>query len=773
MTMITPSYLGETIEYSSLHACRSTLEDPTFPAGQYGQVMRVIEKQDTRTNNFWEWITTGKEAETASDPTFTLLFNSRETRLTNRNTTKAGVMIDNSLDPNWPNNPSFAANGAATPVNTAFAYQNMQPAAMRDAYGSLVVAWSSDRPANASLRAGEASINPGQANVDGRYRLNIATLANSSTFGQSSFTTPVAPITQQSSPIRDLDFWTPNSNSQWFNQAVSNYPTGNAATIFGAGAIDGTETFGGANFPNSGEVNAFDRTITYQATYMGFVGNVQRQTASGRQNESYEFLALVSPQAGGGLTASAPVAVPGDVTSLKGRPSLVQSSTGAMVFYPSLAGGKKGINYVRFAGGKFGPVSALPFSTAFDSVDAPSATGRPYVGVTAANRGGLVELTFSGRVKGRPAAEIFSGHLRTQSAASLGAIDRLPENVDGTLQSDLWIPQTALFERLAIEANGTYRARGIDWVRDFTVDPMTGKVLTRPVQIYLYRAGSLPRSVLMDGFDAAGNYTAANDTRRFDPQTGLMTYRCWLGGQVYIDPALGTIRFSSAVIDKSSELRATYQPRFMRVSTSTQGTMTQPSGLYDGRPISNINFWRTANNNPVTGAMAVTNDRMVFTYNRSAVGSGQGARPLMTTWRLGVKVNYSIAVINGYPQVSVAGAIGPYQVDPANARIYFTAVDEDNPLLTVTYTGVSDVNGGTIPNQVEKVGPVSWIQERAEELLPIEQAANESGLTAFLDPFGYFNQRRPPLMWMFWTSTRGGVPDIYFQTVAPQFSPVP
>ena len=33
MTMITPSYLGETIEYSSLHACRSTLEDPTWNPG--------------------------------------------------------------------------------------------------------------------------------------------------------------------------------------------------------------------------------------------------------------------------------------------------------------------------------------------------------------------------------------------------------------------------------------------------------------------------------------------------------------------------------------------------------------------------------------------------------------------------------------------------------------------------------------------------------------------------------------------------------------------
>ena len=36
MTMITPSYLGETIEYSSLHACRSTLEDPTGPGDRYG-----------------------------------------------------------------------------------------------------------------------------------------------------------------------------------------------------------------------------------------------------------------------------------------------------------------------------------------------------------------------------------------------------------------------------------------------------------------------------------------------------------------------------------------------------------------------------------------------------------------------------------------------------------------------------------------------------------------------------------------------------------------
>ena len=41
MTMITPSYLGETIEYSSLHACRSTLEDPTAAVG-YGPLDSLL-----------------------------------------------------------------------------------------------------------------------------------------------------------------------------------------------------------------------------------------------------------------------------------------------------------------------------------------------------------------------------------------------------------------------------------------------------------------------------------------------------------------------------------------------------------------------------------------------------------------------------------------------------------------------------------------------------------------------------------------------------------
>ena len=42
MTMITPSYLGETIEYSSLHACRSTLEDPTANPAAPGSAITLF-----------------------------------------------------------------------------------------------------------------------------------------------------------------------------------------------------------------------------------------------------------------------------------------------------------------------------------------------------------------------------------------------------------------------------------------------------------------------------------------------------------------------------------------------------------------------------------------------------------------------------------------------------------------------------------------------------------------------------------------------------------
>jgi len=123
--------------------------------------------------------------------------------------------------------------------------------------------------------------------------------------------------------------------------------------------------------------------------------------------------------------------------------------------------------------------------------------------------------------------------------------------------------------------------------------------------------------------------------------------------------------------------------------------------------------------------------------------------------------------------VKVVGQRGPYQIDPGNGRLYFTGIDEDG-VVTVSYTALSE-SGVTqnvlVPYQM-KVGP---IPESSEQQILIDNAVNEADVTAFLDPFSYFqaSSRRPPLTWLFWSSTRSGVPDIYFQTISPQWPSIP
>ena len=53
--MITPSYLGETIEYSSLHACRSTLEDPTACAEYQDKTLRNLTCKRIQCDEIWQF----------------------------------------------------------------------------------------------------------------------------------------------------------------------------------------------------------------------------------------------------------------------------------------------------------------------------------------------------------------------------------------------------------------------------------------------------------------------------------------------------------------------------------------------------------------------------------------------------------------------------------------------------------------------------------------------------------------------------------------------
>jgi hypothetical protein len=727
-----------------------------FPSGRYGQRMRIIENTSESTGTgdrltpTWSligdpWSGTNR-AETASDPTFDLFFSVREARLTGYYTQKSDRMID-GLDSTTGGTP------------TATSYANQMPSVIRDAFGSMLLAWSSNRP-NWNVDATVAG------DPSAPYKLYIASLDSAWTFTGAGYSGPNSQ--SPSAPLRDLNNWRPN-NGRWWNRAVQNFPPTNPNTLFGVqtgeSIVTSSVRYTSPSFPAKGMQDAFDPTNTYTGVFLGFVGDAQKTTPSGTLSESRIMLSTVTTDASGAVSASAPVVMPGDPYMKKGKPSLVQTDTGAMIFFTGTAGGQNRLYYSRYDSSGFNPISPLPMGPGFDTVSSPSAAGRRYLGAGAYQS--AVELTFAGRLRGRPYSETFIGRLLALGGA--GA-DRLSENTDRTLDEAnafVWLPYQS-DERLVLDGTGAYRSRGVVWNLN----------MPRPITVTQMVNGART-NVLIDGWNNNGTpnnfgddtYVAANDTRTYDPNTGVISYQTRLGGQVYIDPALGTFKFTGALPSSSAELLIGYQPRFIRVNPAGTASYSGPNGVFDSRLISDVTYWRNASGAAAT-TEALRNDRMFFTYNRAAAGSGQAARPYLTTFRFGVRLPYRIATgANGAPlNVQVSGNSAGYQMDPAQGKIYFMAEDEDR-LVTVTFTGV-DAAGNLVTN-VTITAPVSYVLERAEEPIAIEQAVNESDLSVFLDPFTYLNNRRPPLVWLFWTSTRSGNPDLYFETIAPQWAPVP
>jgi hypothetical protein len=265
---------------------------------------------------------------------------------------------------------------------------------------------------------------------------------------------------------------------------------------------------------------------------------------------------------------------------------------------------------------------------------------------------------------------------------------------------------------------------------------------------------------------------------RYDANTGIVTYDTRLGGKVYLDSRTGSVRFTGATIPREMKLYLRYSPKYLRVTPGLGANSRASSLVFDDRYIGETSYWADSNNNGVPPNVAARSDRFMLAYTKNAADGSQAGRPYMRTMRFGVQLPTAVQV-NPNGQVAflqVGGMLGSYyQVDPALGRIYFQAEDEDNPNLTVSYRGV-DENG--VPyNSV--IGPlnltVRLLFETDEAAVPIEQPVNETGLAMALDPFpiGPNQPRRPGLVWLFWTSTRGGAPDLYYQTVAPRFTPRP
>lgn len=733
-----------------------------LPVGHYKQTMRVIENDFNHSNETLDALT-NNVLEAYSDPGFDLSFTVKEARLTN----------------------GSDAGGALVADSMAQGYTNAQPAAYRDGNGALVMAWTSNRPAQSPTPA-TPSANP----TEDSWRIFLAGMTNATKFQQSSYTPPAG-----SSPLSDLNAFVPQTTGSWMrpsDNSTSGYPNLSSAdqnTLFGVGVneslLANSVRYGAPAFPANGTSDPLNQKPVASSVQMAFIGTAQKLTSTGILTDSRIFVSSVSIDSSAKVTATAPTLVAADDTVLKGKPAVTQLNGGsnAVMIYPGVAGGSSSLyvaNYPTTDPAHNG--QPLNFGNGFSSIDSPSIATRLYQGFDpnitlngAATVPGIVELTFTAKLMGQPNSEVFMGRLRLNQLPKVDPTEdpsstdlpntRLAEDAQHRPQPFVYLPVQTRERLVASGAPGTFRTRGVYW-----------NLASSGIELVQVVNG-VTTNILMNGVNPSGQYVAANDTRVYDRQTGLIVYDTRLGGKVIIDPNLGTFRFTTSIPSPQAELRATYQPRFIRVNQGGSAAYASANGMFDNRYISDpldLNgtsyVWRTQAGVPTSAGAAITNDRMMFIYNQSASGAGLASRPYMTTMRFGVRLLSPIFVpSNGTPTtVTVTGNRGPYQIDPVKGRIYFTAVDEDN-VVSVTYTPLDGATGGPATSPITVQTNVTYVIETRETQVALDSAVNESGVSAFIDPFTYLAQPRPPLTWLFWTSTRNGSPDIYFQTIAPQF----
>ncbi|MHB8636360.1 MAG: hypothetical protein ACYC96_07800 [Fimbriimonadaceae bacterium] len=725
-----------------------------FPSGSYSGFVRLIEDRNYQsigsTFNYDMSILLGTPpagGEIFADPSLSLSFTVREARLTNAPSPHTAAMADNNL-------PGGATNSYDS---------NIEPAGMRDrAFGNLFFAWSSNRTA----------INNGAlANSDVAYRIYAGSLTGATPAGTGS-------------PLNELAKFSSANANQWFatagpypfggslaNSAAANAAFGTVAPDHVVGANAGEEDtvrFGQPALPAGGLQNPFsvgDATgaTDFKHAIMAFTGTATVQTATGRFTVNRLFATTVQPNAGGAATIGVPVPSVNDPDLPMSKPSVAQVGPDqAVIFYGGGSGGRSRLYYELFnaATGTFSQTVPIDTGPGFDYATDPSAQARAYQGVDAADEaqsGNMIELSFSARLRGRANSEIFLARIPTD-------VNGAPNNSNSNNQLLSYFA-TRFTEQLELQGAGVYRAIGAGW------NPVQGDP-NRSIVIGVQTGTGVPVSIVTPG-----------TAQVFDAQSGILTLQTSLG-LVYVDTFEGTVRFANTTPGTNFHVYATYQPKFLRLSVSKTAGLSGPVMLWDGRHVGSTNFnqgsfqmfdrfWYVGNAHATLTDPRLLNSRYVVMYNRSAAGTGQSARPLMETIRLGAQVYVPTStglgtaiptLSNGdvdFANFNVAGTANPYQVDPVNGRVYFTALDEDR-VVTITVRGVSSTY---------KVG---LLPEESETPVPIDQPINEGRVAAFIDPFDSTgaNTRRPDLVWMLWSSTRTGPSDIYFQTIAPVLWPI-
>lgn len=310
--------------------------------------------------------------------------------------------------------------------------------------------------------------------------------------------------------------------------------------------------------------------------------------------------------------------------------------------------------------------------------------------------------------------------------------------------------------------------------------------------------------------DATGIYTY--NYERPSSYTGP-NYASKILGQMLVDYSSGIVRFTKplkevkvpdavgqrakAVRFSTPEVHADYTPQALRITTDSAAdgsprafiehtSMMGPGG--QGKKVPGLGSWDNGKPAPV--------DRL-WVFWRKTGTAVDSSTIFYKTMRIGVDltklglppipVDPVSGEIKNVNNVRVENALGPWEVDRTGTKIYFSEVDERYRSM---FTQDNSVALGTPPQQItinypdasgDPIGvtpldDISWITELPEQSLlgfAADTNVNEGSIYAFADPqpteSGTSASVLASKIWVFWTSTRGGNSDLFWETLCPNF----
>ena len=332
-----------------------------------------------------------------------------------------------------------------------------------------------------------------------------------------------------------------------------------------------------------------------------------------------------------------------------------------------------------------------------------------------------------------------------------------------------------------------YTSKDLAWIRPPSSgrqqadSPYVRVVFTDQVTVngVTYPAGTVIGATDGSISNSGGNDEAGGVIRpEIDRATGIYTYS-YAGkaakvlGQMLVDYSAGIIRFTNPLPPKT-KVYADYTPQAKRLTrgpeqdgapfTFVEKTPMMASGKAGSRvPNPGLVLPSPTYDGPTP------TDRMWLFWRKPTRSGAQASTIYYKTYRVSAPLPSPVELDKyGKPtkEVTLTNALGPCEISWDGRRIFFTALDERYPSMP-GYPGpvtISYKPKGSDQEQTVGLDTLTWEVELRETALPTRQAVNEGQVTAFADP-----DVVPSKIWVFWSSTRAGESDLYYQTISPNF----